>query len=140
MSLYNLDWFTPWHSALPEDSRAVTSFTGPTQELTLVHPVTDIDVWCTVTSPEPCMWECSQAIVRHFSTCSVVQRNLLWMETSAGNRTAVKFVFSPPCQLMKPRTQKSSCCKSVQLLASLLWKINSSKSCALSSRQFHLVM
>lgn len=141
LSVYNLLWFTLWHSPLCEDSRAVTSFTGLAHELTLVHTATDIDAWCTVTSHEPCMWESSWAVVRHISTCSVVQRNFLWMEPSAGTGLWWNLVQPSP---MKPRTQKSSCLKSVQLLAGLLWKTKRGQMyskiwvLALSSRQFHL--
>lgn len=108
---------------LPEDSGAVTSFTGLTHKLTLVHTVT-IDAWCTVPSSEPCMWESSQAIVRWVCTCGVVPE-----EPSAETGLWWNLGSAYPCELMKPRTQKSSCLKSMQLLAGLHWKTKRGQIC-----------
>lgn len=73
---------------------------------------------------------CGRAHVRHVSTSSVVQRNLVWMEQSAGTGFWWNWGSAHSCELMKPRTQKSSCLKPVQLLAGLFWKFKRGQICS----------
>lgn len=113
-------WCILWHLPLPEDSRAVTSFTGLTYEL--------MSLSLTLmpgTLSHHLHHACGRAHGQLWGTytCSVSQRNLLWMEPSAGTGHWWNLGSAHPCELMKPRTQKSSYLKSVQLTGRFVLEI-----------------